>query len=456
MTPNEDRITTHVVGTDDKGLPFACQRNILRADPNRVDETLAEIQAIKPSLGSSLANLTLERVPRKQPGSLKLAGVELNALEVRDALNPALAGKSLRVQVEPAYLAGDPMLGMPAKHGHGIAREGINLIGVAPPARSAVDLEAGRRPVVAVLDTPVREHPWLGDGEGDDAFWRDARRVGDPWKPHFEVPKESANGRLPAAGHGTFIAGMVRLLAPDARVLSVPIMHGDAVVDEDHVISALNWLRDRVTSAAEGRRERFVDVVNLSFGRYVDPGEHARFREEASALLDELAQLGVRVVTSAGNESVADDVFPAMLSEDKNDTDHTPLVSVGALDPDGTPAAYTSTADWVTVQAPGSSLVSTLPDFDPSEYPIAEDFDDDGDLVNPDPNFQASGIGHWSVTSFAAGWVSASIAAKLIEQATPSSLLDTGLAGAGARAKSAWDAVVADLEDWIASHGVVD
>ena len=458
MTATEANITPHIVQTEIDGLPFAYQRSVLRTDPDRLDETLKEIEDIKQAPHSMVKNFTIKPHPDKKPGFLELSGDGVDALEVRNDLQTALDAKGVRapLEVEPAYLADDPLMGMPAKHGHGTAREGIYLLGVAPPARSAADLEAGRRPVVAVLDTPVREHLWLGDGDGDDAFWRDAQRVGGPWAPGFDVPEESADGRLPAAGHGTFVAGMVRLLAPDARVLSVPVMHGDAVVEEEHVLSALGWLRDRVKSAVDERRERFVDVVNLSFGRYLVAGEDEQFREDTREVLDELAQLGVRVVASAGNLAVTDDVFPAILGEDDKDAlGHTALVSVGALDPDGKPAVYTSTGDWVTVEAPGSSVVSTLPKFDPTEYPVSEDFDDNGTLIRPDPNLQASGVGKWSGTSFAAAWVSASIAAKLLEQAMPGSLVDTSPAAAGARAKSAWDAVVADLEDWTASHVVV-
>ena len=293
--------------------------------------------------------------------------------------------------------------------------------------------------MVAVLDTAVREHPWLGAGSSDDAFWHDARHVEGAWAPDFAVPEESRDGRLSHAGHGTFIAGIVRLLAPDAGVLSVPVMHGNGVVEEEQVLHALGWLRERVARAVEGDRpELFVDVVNLSFGRHElderDPADTASLR----AALRELAAFGVQVVASAGNRPVDTPVFPAAFGE--------ALVSVGALDPDGTLAAYTSTGTWVRVKAPGTSLVSTLPRFDPTDWPRADDLDANGVPIGPDPNFQASLVGQWSGTSFAAAWVSGSIAAKLLEQATPGSLADVSPEAAGARVSSALEAVEHDLE----------
>jgi hypothetical protein len=444
MTATEDHITPHIGRTEIGGLPFAYQRSVLCTDPDRLSDALKEIEDIRKDPDSKLKDLKIKPHPRRKPGFLELTGPDVDALYVRDMLR-ADRRFTPRVRVEPAHL-----VGMTVRHGHGAAREGIYLVGVAPSARSKeADLEAGRRPVVAVLDTPVREHSWLGNGKGDDAFWRDARRVGDPWTPDFEVPEESvADGLLSVAGHGTFIAGLVRLLAPDARVLSVPVMHGNGVVEDEHALDALHWLRDRASEAVdEGRPERFIDVVNLSFGLYQFDDQERADTEELRSALGDLARLGVQVVASAGNEAVDTRVFPAVLSEE-NGPGHTDLVSVGARDPDGTLAAYTSTGGWVTVEAPGTSVVSALPEFDP--------VDADDEPTGPDPNFQTSGVGQWTGTSFAAAWVSASIAGKLLEEATSGSLVDSRPAAAGARATSAVDAVVADIEDWVASHGVVN
>jgi len=464
MVPSEfEAITPHVVLDFEGGLPFAYQRSVLRVDPARVDDVLAEIETIVRRLDSSLRTPQPKHRPDKAAGFIELAGTgELDAKDVLDALRGE--GLAAGVALDPVYVADEPdpisqfgdrrdkegvaLVGLPAKEGHGTTRAGLLLVGMEPPPRSAVEPAAGRRSVVAVLDTEVREHPWLGDGTGDDTFWHDARKVDDdPWRPPFAVPEEGTNGRLSHVGHGTFIAGLVRLLAPEARVLSVPVMDGNGFVEEEHVLHALRWLRDRVTSAvADDRPELFVDVVNLSFGRHeLDdrvPADTAQLRE----VLDELARRGVRVVASAGNRPVKTRVFPAAFDG---------LLSVGALDPDGTTAAYTNTGKWVSVKAPGTSVVSALPRFDPTEWPVRpDDFDDHGQLKGPDPNFQASLVGQWSGTSFAAGWVSASIAAKLIERATPGSLADVSPEAAGARATSAFEAVQADLHLWVASHAV--
>lgn len=447
MAPSEfEQITPHVVLSFEDGLPFAHQRSVLRVDPDRVEDALAEIEAIAQRPESTLKSMQLQPRPDKGSGFLEVAGpADLDARTVRDEL--VAQGLTATIDLEPVYFADDPdptrqFAGMPAKEGHGTTRAGLLLVGVEPPPRSETVPAAGRRPVVAVLDTPVGEHPWLGDGAGDDAFWQDARRVDDAWAPDFAVPEETSDPLISHAGHGTFIAGLVRQIAPDARVLSVPVMHGNGVVEEEHVLHALRWIGARVArAAADDRPELYVDVVNLSFGRYQLEGRDPAAIEPLRAVIADLAGRGVRIVASAGNRPVDTKVVPAALDG---------LVSVGALDPDGTLAAYTSTGRWVTVKAPGTSVVSALPKFDRVERQQA----DAKDTTGPDASFQASGFGHWSGTSFAAAWVSASIAAKLLEQAAPGALADVSARAAEARATSALEAVVADVGRWVSSHGV--
>ena len=55
------------------------------------------------------------------------------------------------------------------------------------------------------------------------------------------------------SGHGTFISGIVRQIAPDARVLAVRIMHSDGAVYEGDLLCALRHLVIRIAHAQAGR-----------------------------------------------------------------------------------------------------------------------------------------------------------------------------------------------------------
>ncbi len=251
-----------------------------------------------------------------------------------------------------------------AKEGHGIGREGVALVDtIVPPPREAAAAPS-RRPVVVLVDSPVLEHDWLGDGSEGDPFWTDARVGPDAWDPFGDLDPAlefgfAAMGQDDAwathAGHGTFLAGLVRQIAPEARVLSVPVMRKTGVVDDQLVHSALAWLVDRCTRAQDGRPELAVDVVNLSFGQYLRGPKPI---PQDDPLLDNIRALGdhgVRVVTSAGNRATDDPVVPAAWALDDEDQPgaHTALVAVGALDPNGQPARYSNTGAWVRAQCAG-------------------------------------------------------------------------------------------------------
>ena len=54
----------------------------------------------------------------------------------------------------------------------------------------------------------------------------------------------SAGGELDThTGHGTFIAGIVRQVVPDAEVLAIRVMHGDGIVYEGDLLCALGRSR---------------------------------------------------------------------------------------------------------------------------------------------------------------------------------------------------------------------
>ncbi len=353
----------------------------------------------------------------------------------------------------PAYFLADPpeQLTGPssarfearAKSPHGRSRTGVRLIDESPPP--AGHSVTGRRPLIAVVDTVISAHPWLGDESDPEPFWF-TPGPDEQWKAP-ELPPGSSDPTARAYGHGTFIAGIVRQLAPESRVLSLPVMGDDGYAETGVVLDTLEWLLARVRKAREpGQSELFVDVVNLSFGWYRGKDDTEFPAEKHRELLDGLAAEGVRVVASAGNRSTTKPVYPAAFADELvgSTPTPTPLLSVGALDPDGTLAAYSNDGDWVTALAPGTGLISTVPPVrgvswsDPS-------LEQEG-CRHPNPNHLARGFARWGGTSFAAAWVSARIAGHLLHDSSGPELTDVSPEAAHTRAASAWAATVAEPE----------
>src|SRR5262249_21334663 len=77
--------------------------------------------------------------------------------------------------------------------------------------------------------------------------------------------------------HGTFIAGIVRQVAPDAQVLAIRVMHSDGVVYESDLLTALDHLADQVEAAQAGTGGQMIDVVCLSLGYYVEDADDSQY-----------------------------------------------------------------------------------------------------------------------------------------------------------------------------------
>ncbi len=201
-----------------------------------------------------------------------------------------------------------------------------------PPAHQ---LSQGAGTVVAVLDTGVDlDHPALAPhltGTGTDLV------DGDAW------PDDQRNGLDDdgdglfdeAAGHGTHVAGIVHLAAPQAQIMLV------RVLDSDGQGNIYRLARGILHAADQG-----ADVINLSLGL-----------TEKSSLLKEVirsaTRQGVVVVAAAGNDNRQDETYPAATKC---------ALSVTAVDEAGVKAPWANFGDWIAYAAPGEAIYSTFLD----------------------------------------------------------------------------------------------
>lgn len=300
-------------------------------------------------------------------------------------------------------------------------------VALAEPERPPAP--GGRRPVVAVLDSGVADHPWLpieerGPGAGNAVVLVDPPAQALISQSAVD-PKTGAATRLPIVGywdrpaigepllgelsthtgHGTFIAGLVRQLAPAAQVYALRVMHPDGFAHEADVLVALAWI-----SALVEKKVQPIDVISLSLGYFHEGDAEQNVTDLLKPQLQALAARGVTIVAAAGNFSTSRPFYPAALAVPPGPATAAPLISVGALNPNGTRARFSNEAPWVTCFASGVAMVSTFPAVRGELSPIArgtrrEAFD---------PDDFTSGFAAWSGTSFAAPTVAASLAARFI------------------------------------------
>jgi hypothetical protein len=264
-------------------------------------------------------------------------------------------------------------------------------------ARAARGFGTGDGVVVAILDTGVEtSHPVLAGrvaAGGLDLVDGDA----DPADAADGVDSDRDGLVDEAAGHGTFVAGLVLAVAPRAAVLPVRILDSDGIGTAFAVARGLE--------AAERRGAR---VVNMSFGMSI----RSVVVEEVSA---RLAAAGVVLVASAGNAgSERPPQYPAALPQ---------VLGVAASDALDRRAPFSNHGGWVDLAAPGVGLVSAFP---------------------------RGGFATWSGTSFAAALASGAAAVLVsgASEASASQVLDalavggaaleppvSGTVGAGPRAR---------------------
>lgn len=226
-------------------------------------------------------------------------------------------------------------------------------------ASSAAALTRGAGVLVAILDTGVNaSHPDLAGRL--EAGWD---FIDDDANPADEPNGIDDDGDLlvdEGVGHGTFVAGLVATLAPDARILPVRVLNSDARG------STLVVARGIVYAVDHGAK-----VINLSLG----------LRRNSALLQDALSYAKdneVLVVASAGNRGQTGTVdFPAGLSD---------VLTVSAVNAAGVRPAFANASSKVDLVAPGVDILA----------PHA-----------------AANYATWSGTSFAAPFATAGVALVL-------------------------------------------
>lgn len=214
----------------------------------------------------------------------------------------------------------------------------------------------GAGTTVAVIDTGIdrthpvlTEHLWVDDrdtadvpGNGidddldglvDDAYgWDLVNNDGDP----TELPDDP---QTTVAGHGTFIAGLIAILAPDCRIMPIRAFSPPGESDEFTVAEAIKWATDHG-----------ADVVNMSFGT---PDDSSILR----SVIEYAFQQNVIMASAVGNEATeTPPLYPAHYYDW--------VMGVTAVDSSDKIAFFSNYGAHTSMSGLGKSIISTYPGSD--------------------------------------------------------------------------------------------
>jgi len=220
-----------------------------------------------------------------------------------------------------------------------------------------------------LLKDAAATHPWLAGVQGDE----------DP------LPPEDSSGKQPIppyTGHGTFVAGVARCLAPAADVIVTDVFSTAGSELES------NWIPRLEAALGLG-----VDIFHLTIAA------HSRHDFPLIAFREWLNHLrehgGAVCVVAAGNDGSRRPNWPAAFSD---------VIAVGALGGDWrSRATFSNFGSWVDVYAPGRDLINAYATgtYTCHVYPY----------TNEVRNFY--GMAKWSGTSFSTPIVTGLIASRM-------------------------------------------
>lgn len=224
--------------------------------------------------------------------------------------------------------------------------------------RPAQTQTTGAGIIVAVLDTGIdRTHP---------LFKQNQILQGKDFVDNDDNPDEVYIDGSKAYGHGTHVAGIIALVAPNAQILPVRVLDGNGFGTDWNLARALRYI------ATFSHNNTRVGVINMSLtspdrSDVVEPILHDAVKGRVDG--SPVPQLPLRIVTvaAAGNKSSNIPFYPAAESVCEFE-----IISVAASMPNNDLAYFSNynslqrctptdpSLPWVNLMAPGYRIVSAM------------------------------------------------------------------------------------------------
>ena len=250
----------------------------------------------------------------------------------------------------------------------------------------------------------------------------------------------------PLAGHGTFIAGLIHQACPDADIVAWRIVGADGLVVESNLVKALEDIAELARRHRDGEPGGHpIDVLSLSLGYYHETPEDELFDPTMYGILRRARRVRRRRGLLRRQRRHRPPRLPGGVHAVARSTAATvhaeqgvvPIVSVGALNPNGTTDALFSNTGTV---GPHLRPRGRGDEHHPATFQGG--FNADGQhrgvpapRASIDPDDYIGGFALWSGTSFAAPALRGPAGRRLARHDRPGRRRPRG------RRRPGWDAV---------------
>ncbi len=244
----------------------------------------------------------------------------------------------------PTWSVGDSFASLPAGrkfYNSQWARGKIRLDEAHQVTRGMTNTVPPVAVVVAVLDTGIDlSHPEFA-GKLVPGF---------DFVDNDDDPSEEGNPALGPFGHGTHVAGLIAMVAPDAKIMPVRVLDVDGRGNAFSLAKAIKYAV-----------EHGADVINLSLST---PNQLLEVEDVFYHILDGEgdpigSMPGAVVVAAAGNSGTTVREFPA--AESDNGRPGRCVLSVAASNGSDLLSAFSTRGQWVSVMSPGERIASSVP-----------------------------------------------------------------------------------------------
>lgn len=292
--------------------------------------------------------------------------VEANATVVLPEISPGFPKDGHLV---PVLQGGVPALNLPGTSWIAYLNQPANRTVRIAEAHNSYGMGNGSA-VVAVIDTGIdHTHPallpvvnfWQGwdftRGTADGSGNSDLNQETTPFVDQETTPFVDGSGTIilnqettpfvdqettpfvdnrlpPAFGHGTMVAGIVHLVAPNARLLPIKSFGSDGSGTMANVVAGIYYAADQG-----------ANVLNMSFSSGGSSKELQRAIAYAQAR-------GVVCVASVANEGSPAPVYPAALDK---------VIGIASTDKNDVRSSFSNYGKAVELAAPGEAIVTTFP-----------------------------------------------------------------------------------------------